>query len=175
MRIAYVSGHLDLTKDEFLERYFVDISNAVKRGDWFVVGDARGTDVLAQELIHALGGSCTVYHMFEKPRNNPHNFPTVGGFKTDEDRDEEMTKASHYDIAWVRNGRENSGTAKNLERRKKWNAKIDIVCPHCSHQFVEGEVEVLRLIRMFEVEPWMKDHPDIRPYLLRLKTLLAVG
>lgn len=32
-----------------------------------------------------------------------------------------MTAVSDYDIAWVRPGRENSGTAKNLLRRKNAN------------------------------------------------------
>ena len=33
-------------------------------------------------------------------------------------RDSVMTKKSNYDIAWVRQDREKSGTMKNLQRRK---------------------------------------------------------
>jgi len=31
--------------------------------------------------------------MFEKPRHNPHNFPTSGGYTSDEARDSAMTDA----------------------------------------------------------------------------------
>jgi ribosomal protein S16 len=55
-------------------------------------------------------------HMLAAPRNNT-GFPTVGGFATDEERDEAMTLASDVDLAWVRQGRENSGTARNIARR----------------------------------------------------------
>lgn len=57
--------------------------------------------------------------MFDKPRFNL-GFKTSGGYKNDEERDAAMTKNSNYDIAWVRPGKEKSGTAKNLERRKKF-------------------------------------------------------
>lgn len=56
--------------------------------------------------------------MIQQP-NNIGNFKTVGGFKSDDERDSEMTRMTDYDIAWVRPGREKSGTAKNLMRRTK--------------------------------------------------------
>jgi hypothetical protein len=60
----------------------------------------------------------TVYHMFEKPRNiNPKITNTVGGFKSDDERDEAMTKASFEDIAFVRDIKRLSGTAQNILRR----------------------------------------------------------
>ena len=56
--------------------------------------------------------------MFDKPRNiNPKIINTVGGFKTDEERDAAMTNASFDDIAFVRNYTELSGTAQNILRR----------------------------------------------------------
>jgi hypothetical protein len=55
--------------------------------------------------------------MLDKPRNCVSNYVT-GNFKSDEDRDMTMTVASTKDIAWVRKGRESSGTSKNLARRK---------------------------------------------------------
>jgi hypothetical protein len=63
-----------------------------------------------------------VYHMFQTPRNNVGGFILVGGYMSDEERDAALTAVSDYDIAWVRPGRENSGTAKNLQRRK--NAQL---------------------------------------------------
>ncbi len=114
----YLSGHLDLTDREFDAHYAAAIAAAFEEGARFVVGDARGADTMCQRALAALGcDRTTVYHMFESPRNNAWNFKTVGGFGTDEDRDAAMTAASDADIAWVRPGRERSGTAKNLQRR----------------------------------------------------------
>jgi hypothetical protein len=95
------------------------VREAFDEGASFVVGDARGCDLQAQDWL--LFAQCPpervkVYHMFEAPRNNA-GFPTVGGFKSDLERDEAMTAASTDDIAWVRPGREGSGTARNLKRR----------------------------------------------------------
>lgn len=87
------------------------------RGCRFVVGDARGADLLFQRYAQAHGIVVTVFHMFTGPRNNAGGFPLVGGFETDAARDEAMTAASGFDVAWVRPGRERGGTAKNLQRR----------------------------------------------------------
>ena len=122
MKTAYISGHLDLTEEEFKEHYIPKISLALVSYNKFIVGDARGADTMAQTYLNNIlckEDDMTVYHMFEKPRNNVNDFPTVGGFKSDEDRDAAMTAASDYDIAWVRPGREKSGTAKNIARRNK--------------------------------------------------------
>lgn len=81
-------------------------------------GDARGADAQAQEFLRAQGcRDVTVYHMFERPRNNAGFFKTKGGFGSDIERDLALTQASDLDLAWVRPGRENSGTARNLARR----------------------------------------------------------
>ena len=139
--IAFISGHLDLTIEEFLKYYVPLICRALDNGDGFIVGDAKGADSEAQKFIYNVfcepvkteDGTWTgktkiddryktrmvVYHMFTTPRNNEFGFITKGGFKTDEERDVAMTEASDYDIAWVRPGREKSGTAKNIARRKK--------------------------------------------------------
>lgn len=121
--IAFISGHLTLTVEEFLEHYVNQIDDALRKGCTFVVGDASGADLMAQNHLWRNGGSAVVYHMFEKPRccaGSPDcHFPTCGGFSSDEERDAAMTAASNFDIAWVRPGsRKNNGTAKNLARRK---------------------------------------------------------
>ena len=56
--------------------------------------------------------------MFESPRVNSDQFPTGGGYRSDSERDAAMTEASDFDIAWVRSGYEDSGTAQNVARRK---------------------------------------------------------
>lgn len=116
-RVAFISGHLDLTDEEFALHYAPAIAEAHAGGWRFVVGDARGADLLFQRHAQAHGLAVTVFHMFAGPRHNVGGFPTVGGFTSDGARDAAMTAASSRDIAWVRPGRERSGTARNLQRR----------------------------------------------------------
>lgn len=117
--VVFVSGHLDLTEEEFSAHYEPAILEAGRQGHRFVVGDARGADLLFQRFAQREGLGVTVYHMLERPRHNVGGFATVGGFPSDEARDAAMTKASSLDIAWVRPGREKSGTARNLARRSR--------------------------------------------------------
>lgn len=115
--IVHISGHLDLTEAEFDEHYVPAITEAFARKAAFVVGDARGADTMAQHYLAKIGAYVTVYHMFDEPRVNVSGYPAIGGFTSDTDRDTAMTHDSDTDIAWVRPGREKSGTAKNLSRR----------------------------------------------------------
>ena len=123
MTTYFISGHLDLAQEEFDLYYKPQILNLLYRKLFqgedinFVVGDAMGADLLAQKCLEDCA-DVTVYHMFEAPRNCLHA-KTMGGFKSDKERDEAMTMSSNEDIAWVRPGREKSGTAKNLKRRTK--------------------------------------------------------
>lgn len=114
--IYFISGHLDLTKEEFYIHYSQLLREAACSGAKFIVGDASGADNMAQEFLAELFADVTVYHMFDRPRHN-HGFETIGGFKSDKERDEAMTNNSDADIAWVRMGREKSGTARNIKRR----------------------------------------------------------
>jgi hypothetical protein len=124
MKTAFVSGHLDLTQKEFGRFYYVEIQLAVLFENKIVVGDARGTDTMAQKLVEELGRPdlLTIYHMFDSPRNSVKGAKLIGGFKSDEERDAAMTADSDYDIAWVREGREKSGTQRNLNRREAKNS-----------------------------------------------------
>lgn len=123
MRNIFVSGHLDLTNAEFVEHYAPRIDAAcAARVDGtlvvFHVGDARGADIMAQEFLESRRVPVVVYHMFDRPRNlYGHPYQINGGFTSDEERDAAMTAATTEDIAWVRPGREKSGTATNLARR----------------------------------------------------------
>lgn len=117
MRTYFISGHLDLTAAEFAEYYQPRLDAALDEGAAFVVGDARGTDALAQSYLAGKSTRVTVYHMFTEPRHNLGPFPVCGGFTSDTARDNAMTAASTDDLAWVRPGREQSGTARNLQRR----------------------------------------------------------
>jgi len=144
----FISGHMDLTKEEFAQHYEPIIRRAHAAGSRFVVGDAYGCDFMAQRLLHGLesgvpkdSGRVRVFHMLERPRhsfgsgygsNDPNlpkeqwtgrrgGFALVGDFTSDDDRDAAMTQESTDDIAWVRPVKEkrNSGTAKNLRRREQ--------------------------------------------------------
>ena len=118
MTTYFVSGHLDLTLEEFRTHYVPRIAAALAEDSAFVVGDARGCDLMAQIFLRDTRAlRVQVFHMLDRPRNNVGGFPTVGGFATDGDRDAAMTGASDADIAWVRPGRTSSGTAANLARR----------------------------------------------------------
>lgn len=116
--IHFISGHLDLTMAEFVEHYRSRIDRAIALGEGFVVGDARGADSKAQDYLLGKTQQVHVYHMHGSPRYNA-GFITKGGYVSDRDRDRHMTEDSHQDIAWVRPGREQSGTQQNLDRRKK--------------------------------------------------------
>ncbi len=117
MTHIFVSGHLDLTVEEFGEHYAPRLLSACREAV-FHVGDARGADTMAQIFLAAQGASVVVYHMFDTPRNcMSDKFQLVGGFTSDNTRDKAMTAASTEDVAWVRPGREKSGTARNLKRR----------------------------------------------------------
>ena len=120
----FISGHRDITDIEFESYYQPMINYALNETNdaKFVVGDYYGVDIMAQNyLIDILGVEperITVYHMLEAPRNfNPKITKFVGGFKTDDERDEAMTKASFKDIAMVRDCKKLSGTGQNILRR----------------------------------------------------------
>ena len=119
MRTAFISGHLSITQDEFEAHYIPQLLIAIEQGHNFVIGDAPGGDTLAQAYLaqHISKERVTVYHAYESPRNN-FGFRTLGRYSSQSAKDHAMTKASDYDIAWVRPGRENSGTARNIIRRK---------------------------------------------------------
>ena len=120
----FISGHRDITNEEFEINYQPVLNNVVSEVEdcLFVVGDYQGVDIMAQnyliEVLQVDPSRITVYHMLEKPRNiNEKIKNTIGGFKTDEERDKAMTNASFEDIAFVRDNTKISGTAQNILRR----------------------------------------------------------
>jgi hypothetical protein len=135
--IAFISGHIDLTQEEFDQYYKNKIDEAITKKHSFVIGDARGADALAQEYLINLipKEKVKIYHMFDKPLVNKDNYKTVGGFKNHNKKDTAMTLGSDYDIAYVRsaeltkkilekkgilyNPKRKSGTQRNLDRREK--------------------------------------------------------
>lgn len=120
----FISGHRDITEQEFQKYYQRRIQRAMDDNSLFVVGDCQGVDTLAQIYLKNMKyENVTVYHISNEPMFNA-GFKTVGGFISDLDRDFNMTKNSDDDIAWIRQGKERSGTAQNLQRRMWYNKRI---------------------------------------------------
>lgn len=119
----FISGHRDLTWEEFAKWYAPAISKVICTDSEakFVVGDCEGADRMAQDYLSSCGvffKNVTVYHMFKAPRYMTRScVPTQGGFTSDVERDKAMTEHSDCDIAFIRKGKESSGTAQNILRR----------------------------------------------------------
>lgn len=120
----FISGHREISEQEFEINYAPKIDNILEENPdaMFVVGDYWGTDKMAQDYLMNVKqinpSNITVYHMLESPRYfNEKITKFKGGYTTDDERDEAMTKASFKDIAFVRNCNKLSGTGKNILRR----------------------------------------------------------
>ena len=122
----FISGHRDITDTEFEINYKPAIEYVVETNEnaKFVIGDCYGVDILAQNyLVDTLNvdpDRITVYHAYNAPRNlNPKITNIRGGYSSHPAKDVAMTKDSAYDIAFVREGKNTSGTAQNILRRNE--------------------------------------------------------
>lgn len=144
--VAFISGHLDLSLEQFHMHYVPKLKMAIEKGHQFVMGNAMGADTMALEYLLQNCPSkdrITVYVYAKRPEvqqgisfrlSKMVGVHVVSGFKTYLDRDATCTKASTNDIAWVRPKEETakllgkkydpnrlSGTEQNLLRRKLKN------------------------------------------------------
>ena len=127
--IYFISGHRDLSYEDFEKYYIPKIKEVIEMDPraGFVVGDCDGVDKFAMNYIFkCYTVPLVIYHMFDTPRNIPERLsesPELegvyfnGGYKSDIERDSAMTKASDFDIAFVKDNRWDSGTAQNIKRR----------------------------------------------------------
>ena len=100
---AFISGHRDLTEEEFNIHYKPVIDNAILNKHIFYICDYYGADIMAQKYLNSLNYSdVIVAHMLEYPRNYAGDYMLVGGFTSDEERDAFCTGITDYDIAWSR-------------------------------------------------------------------------
>lgn len=119
----FISGHRDLTENEFEYHYIPLIQKALSDtpNALFVVGDCDGCDIMSQNyLVNVLDdySRINVYCVGETPRNiNPLITNVINGFKDDREKDAEMTRVSFADIALVRDSKIWSGTGENILRR----------------------------------------------------------
>ncbi len=142
-KIAFISGHVNLTQEEFDKHYIPQLVAAIHDNDDFVVGSANGADKMAIEWLYQAGVirekiTVYVYERFPEAITSKVAFyKSLGlnvliGFTSYTSRDARMTENSDYDIAWVRPVEENkkllgeafdpkkiSGTQRNIERRNK--------------------------------------------------------
>lgn len=131
-KTAFISGHIDVSEEEFLYFYAKPIDQAIAEGNHFVVGDAPGVDLLSQKYVveHVGPKRITVFCRGTTPRClHCKELTVIYGFESHEAKDAAMTKNSDYDIAFVRSVEEQkalygnrfrpriSGTEKNLLRR----------------------------------------------------------
>lgn len=126
--IYFISGHRDLTKEEFNQHY-VPIIDEIIRNDVFtefVIGDWEGCDTMVIEyLLEQIDyPPITIYHVEKEPRikfggESILNFENIYNIKlrTYDECDARMTSDSKFDVAWIRPGRKDSHTAKNIKRR----------------------------------------------------------
>ncbi len=119
----FVSGHRDLTEEEF-ETFYIPLIQQVlndKPNANFIVGDCEGCDIMAQNyLVDIISNisKITVYCVGDVPRNiNPYIISIRNGFIDDREKDIAMTNDSFEDIALVRNPKVWSGTGENILRR----------------------------------------------------------
>lgn len=130
--VYFISGHRDLSYEDFKKYYIPKIKEAIQEGlnVEFIVGDCDGCDKYAMDYIfNETIYDLTIYHMSNKPRNTPNDKHPGGlvssykaihfrsGFKSDEERDSAMTRDSDFDIAFIKDDRWDSGTAQNIKRR----------------------------------------------------------
>ena len=115
--IYFISGHRNITENEFKEHYIPKLKYAIENNGEFVVGDYYGVDYMAQMYLKGKvdDSRVTVYHMSENPSKYIEGFKLKGGYLIDEERDAAMTEESDIDIAWSRTI--TSGTQRNLTRR----------------------------------------------------------
>lgn len=142
IKVAFISGHVDISEQEFEAHYIPKIDEAIEVGHHFVVGSANGADRMTLEYLYkknvnANRVTCYIYerdlgrHSRRITEVRDTGFNTYDDFTSYTSRDAYMTNLSDYDIAWVRSVEEckklygdsyrdrKSGTQLNLERRAK--------------------------------------------------------
>jgi hypothetical protein len=141
-RIYFISGPVDITVGEFDYNYKNCIEKAclLQNNIKFVLGDSRGTDQMAQDMLHFYNHTDVIIYyiktkQFPLPRYNVGDWP-VKAFKNHNEKDHYMTYNSDKDILWIRPEEEKkklygksssfidkrtvsrvSGTQKNYDRR----------------------------------------------------------
>jgi hypothetical protein len=147
--VAFISGPLEVEPAYFDTHYAPRIQQAIREGHLFILGPSRGTDTHAFEFLKKSGVPASRIRVYlnsseeTRIRGVFKQFEQAGGSVVmvkggHDQRDEAMTRASHYDILRYRTEQECralygatyrkriSGTEKNELRRK---AGLGLVMP----------------------------------------------
>jgi hypothetical protein len=124
--IIYVFGNGNIRFDLFSYPYEYYLRYYLTRKDvHFIVCDFKGVDTLVMELLKTETENVSIYFMGEKPRYLPDRFNTkvtkwksVGGFSSDDERDNAAIKACTHFLAidFNTDSKRKSGTQRNIER-----------------------------------------------------------
>lgn len=119
-KTVMVSGHTDLSKEEFDTYYVPELKASIAKGESFVVGGADGCDKMTQEFLSNYPEvNATIYDKGTQKNVHCSRFGHINGFASYPLRDKAMTEASYRDIAYLHQyGGAASGTGANLLRRK---------------------------------------------------------
>lgn len=122
----FISGHRDLTQEEFNEHYISKLERILELDKYaiFIIGDWEGCDTLVFEYLKNRLGmyqSIGIYYVgkIRFINFNQSMYPHIVGYRWDsyDSCDSMMTYYSDFDVAWVRPGKEDSHTAMNIKRR----------------------------------------------------------
>ena len=126
MNVYYIFGNGNISWADFQSLYAGQLlALAADPAHAFIVGDFRGVDTLALELLKTLTPRVSLYHVGERPRYMPDAFRTqvthwtvVGGFASDAERDRAaITACTHFlAIDFNSDAKRTSGTQKNIVR-----------------------------------------------------------
>lgn len=117
----FISGHRDLTQEEFNTYYKPKIDHVIANDQnyLFILGTSEGCDTIASKYLDSIEAWFKVFP-YEKEYYKPKNgtgYISNNIFTSFDERDRYMTLISNFDIAWIRKGKENSCTAMNILRR----------------------------------------------------------
>lgn len=136
-QVAFISGHMDITPEQFIKHYHDLLDSALAQDHHFVMGDAKGVDasalayLLAQKDIYPNILQRITVHLSRPGQLAMYQAMGVRTVCTSErydkrnprarhlNRDVGMTQASDYDILWVRTEAE----AKAFYGQK-WRARV---------------------------------------------------
>ncbi|KJA20859.1 hypothetical protein HYPSUDRAFT_42679 [Hypholoma sublateritium FD-334 SS-4] len=127
--IAFISGPLDVDKPYFDTHYIPSIKEAMEKGHNFIVGPSGGVDTLALQYLQRSGVPSSRIRLYfnsnEETRLRPvfRHFEEAGGSVMivkggHTERDEAMTRGSHYDILRYRTEEECRAVFGNLYRKR---------------------------------------------------------
>ena len=123
-RVAFISGHLDITPAQFAEHYHPALDAAIHRGDAFVLSDCAGVDTLALTYLrsrHVDPSRITIYFSAPRPNRRPGHNQSRSGGGDPRATAEQRFKKEGYNTATV--------TGYHTERDRSEERRVGKECP----------------------------------------------